>query len=67
MKRSITIVNGERSITVSGSPEAVKALLAWAKENKRGKHKKHRIVCKCPNDLVACSLKAKFLNLEVSN
>ena len=67
IQKSITIINEERCVKVSGTTENINSLLAWIKEKKRGKHKNHSIICDSANDFVACRQKAKHSKLFLTD
>ena len=64
-QNSLTIKHQRDTICISGSEVEIARFIKWAKTYRHGRFTADSIICKTPNDMKACRLKALYLKLNI--
>lgn len=64
-QNSLTIKHQCDAICISGSEAEIAHFIKWVKTYRHGKVTADSIICKTPNDMKACRLKALYLKLNI--
>lgn len=64
-QNSLTIKHQRDTLCISGSEAEIAHFIKWIKTYRHGKFTADSIICKTPNDMKACRLKAVYLKLNI--
>ena len=64
-QNSLTITDQCNTIRISGSEAEIAHFIKWIKTYRHGKFTADSIICKTPNDMKACRLKAQYQKLNI--
>lgn len=64
-QNSLTIKHQRDTLCISGSEAEIAHFIKWVKTYHHGKFTADSIICKTPNDMKVCRLKAVYLKLNI--
>lgn len=64
-QNSIVIKYQCDTVCISGSEVEIARFIKWVKTYRHGRYIADSIICKTPNDMKACRLKALYLKLNI--
>ena len=64
-QNSLTIKHQRDTLCISGSEVEIARFIKWVKTYRHGKFTADSIICKTPNDMKACRLKAQYQKFNI--